>query len=58
MQQELVAALAKVCLKFNAHRYEQVQEAYRILGRTQVRRGAYSVIAECVPLLSTVVHIV
>ena len=25
-----------MCIKFNAHRYEQVQEAYRILGKTQV----------------------
>ena len=36
VQRELEDALAKVCVKFDAHCYDQVQEAYRILGKTQV----------------------
>lgn len=35
-QQELEGALSKVTMKFNAHHYQQVQEAYGILGKTQV----------------------
>jgi len=36
IQRELEDALAKVCVKFDAHCYDQVQEAYRILGKAQV----------------------
>ena len=36
MQQELEGALSKVAMKFDAHHYRQVQEAYGILGKTQV----------------------
>ena len=35
-QQELERALSKMALKFNAHHYGQVQQAYCILGKTQV----------------------
>jgi hypothetical protein len=34
-EQELEKALSKVALKFNAHHYGQVQQAYCILGKTQ-----------------------
>ena len=36
LQQELEKALSKVTMKFNDHHYQQVQEAYGILGKTQV----------------------
>jgi hypothetical protein len=35
IEQELERALSKVALKFNAHHYGQVQQAYCILGKTQ-----------------------
>ena len=37
LQSELEGALGKVCTCFKAHSYEQVQEAYRVLGKTQVQ---------------------
>jgi hypothetical protein len=35
IEQELEKALLKVTMKFSAHQYQQVQQAYSILGKTQ-----------------------
>ena len=35
-QHELEDALGKLCIRFQPDRYEQVQDAYAILGKTQV----------------------
>lgn len=61
IEQELERALSKVTMKFSAHHYQQVQEAYGILGKTQtavdtlmmkftttIHDQAYAVVAEYV----------
>lgn len=36
-QRELEGAMGKMCVHFDQRKYDQIQEAYSILGKTQVR---------------------